>query len=284
MTTTQDFDRLSAYLDDQLPARDRAALEARLAAEPELRSSLNDLRLTVRALRALPHVKAPRNFTLTPAQAKGASFSAPRRGPLFPVLRFATAMSALALAVVLVGDLGGGFLAASVRQDATAGGEVEVALAPPTETVEEMAVPAEAPAPSETPAAEMDAMVGEGEAGAADEGTGTLEAAEATIETALVAPEAAVSTTPTGEADRTLAPTAEPSPKTVEPTPTPLIVAEAPPSATEDLFYSADDSAMTSQVAEPPRAGLTPLRLVEVGLIVLTVLLAAAAWVTRRSG
>jgi len=284
MTTTQDFDRLSAYLDDQLPARDRAAIEARLAAEPDLRDSLNDLRLTVRALRALPQVRPPRSFALTPAQVGGAQ-ARPQRGPLFPVLRFATAFSALALAVVLVGDLGGGILASSVRQDTAAGGEVELALAPPTETVEEVAAPAEAPAPSETPIAEMDAMVGEGDAGTgADEGTGTLEAAEATVETALVAPEVAVTATPTGEADRTLAPTAEPSPKTVEPTPTPLAVADAPPSATEDLFYGADDSATTAQPAEPPRSGLKPLRLVEVGLVVLTLLLATAAWVTRRSG
>jgi len=282
MTSTHDFDRLSAYLDDQLPARDRAAFEARLAAEPELRNSLNDLRLTVRAMRALPQVKPPRSFTLTPAQVGGAANRTRQRGPLFPALRFASALSALALAVVLVGDLGGGFLAAGVRQDATAGGEAEVALMPPTETVEELAPPAEAPAPTETLIAEMDAMVGEGEAGT-DEGAGTLEAAEETQQVSMLASEPTVTATPSGDADRTLAPTGEPSPKTVEPTSTPLVVAEAPPSATEDLFYSADDSATTSQAAEPPRSSLTPLRLVEVGLIVLTVLLAAAAWVTRRS-
>jgi hypothetical protein len=283
MTTTQDFDWLSAYLDDQLPARDRAALEARLAAEPALRAALDDLRLTVRALRALPLVKPPRSFTLTPAQASGVRV-APRRGPLFPVLRFATALSAVALAVVVAGDLGGGFLTASVRQDATAGGEAEVALVTVTETVEEVIVPAEAPLPTATPVAEMDAMAGSGEGDAGADGTTeAMEAAEETPQVSMLAPEAAPSATSTGAADRTLAPTVEPSPKAAEPTPTLLVLAEAPPSATEDLFYSADDSAQTAQAAETESPGLAPLRLVEIGLITLTVLLGAAAWLTRRS-
>ena len=60
----QDFDRLSAYIDDQLSPAEKAALEQRLGREPELRSALSELRLTVTALRALPQVRPPRNFTL----------------------------------------------------------------------------------------------------------------------------------------------------------------------------------------------------------------------------
>jgi len=281
MTTTQDFDRLSAYLDNQLPDRDRAALEARLAAEPALRAALTELRLTVRALRALPMVKPPRSFTLTPAQVGGVR-AAQRRGPLFPILRLATGVSALALVLVLAGALGSGFLAASVRQDTTAGGAAEVAQVTPTQADEEMAAPAEAPAPTETPAAEMDAMTGTGE-GSAGADEGTLEAAEETPQFSLLAPEAAPLTpTPTGVGERTQPPTAEPSPKILEPTPTPLVVAEVPPSATDDLYYSAADSAETTQVAQPAPSGLAPLRLIEISLAILTVLLGVVAWTARR--
>ena len=67
MTNPQDFDRLSAYIDNQLSARERAELESRLAREPELQATLGDLQRTVRVLRLLPVVKPPRRFTLTPA-------------------------------------------------------------------------------------------------------------------------------------------------------------------------------------------------------------------------
>ncbi len=51
MTTAQDFDRLSAYLDNQLSPAEKAGLEARLEHEPELKAALDDLRRAVRALR-----------------------------------------------------------------------------------------------------------------------------------------------------------------------------------------------------------------------------------------
>ena len=102
MTTPQDFDRLSAYLDQALAPRARAALEAQLAREPALRAALADLRLNRRLLRALPVVKPPRNFTLTPAQAEAAR--RPRGFRLFPTLRLATAFATLALVLVAIAD------------------------------------------------------------------------------------------------------------------------------------------------------------------------------------
>ncbi|MGQ0602161.1 MAG: anti-sigma factor family protein, partial [Anaerolineales bacterium] len=63
MISEQDFDRLSAYLDHQLPASEKLALEARLVKDPALKAALRDMRLQARALRDLPKVKAPRNFT-----------------------------------------------------------------------------------------------------------------------------------------------------------------------------------------------------------------------------
>lgn len=99
MTTPQDFDRLSAYLDDQLAPADKAGLEQRLAREPKLKATLDELRVNVRLLRSLPALKPPRNFTLTRAQAP-----ARPRFQLFPALRFATALASLAFIVVLAAD------------------------------------------------------------------------------------------------------------------------------------------------------------------------------------
>jgi anti-sigma factor RsiW len=65
--TEQDFDLLSAYLDGDLSDADRAALEARLAAEPELRRELEALRQTVALVRSLPAMKAPRSYALNAA-------------------------------------------------------------------------------------------------------------------------------------------------------------------------------------------------------------------------
>jgi len=66
----RDFDQLSAYLDNALSAAERAALERRLASELGLRAALDDLRMMRQLLRALPTLKAPRDFALTPAQAR----------------------------------------------------------------------------------------------------------------------------------------------------------------------------------------------------------------------
>lgn len=63
----RDLELLSAYLDGELSETDRAALEQRLAAESDLRRTLDELRATVRLLHALPPLKAPRDFTLDPA-------------------------------------------------------------------------------------------------------------------------------------------------------------------------------------------------------------------------
>jgi anti-sigma factor RsiW len=62
-----DLELLSAYLDDELSPRERAALEARLAVEPALQAELDELRRTVQILRAAPLLTPPRSFMLDPA-------------------------------------------------------------------------------------------------------------------------------------------------------------------------------------------------------------------------
>ena len=93
----RDWAQLSAYLDGQLGARQRAALERRLAAEPHLRQALDELRDTVTLLRALPTLRAPRDFTLDPAL-----YARPRRWwSVAAALQFSGALGT-ALAVVLI--------------------------------------------------------------------------------------------------------------------------------------------------------------------------------------
>lgn len=103
--TQNDYELLSAYLDDMLTAAERAELEARLQAEPHLRRELNALRGTVELVNRLPKLKAPRDFILTPAMLQssgdsdaGQSASAPPRIIRFPLL---SGLSAAAAAVMI---------------------------------------------------------------------------------------------------------------------------------------------------------------------------------------
>lgn len=101
-----DLDLLSAYIDDQLGGAERAALEGRLAQEPDLRQALDELRSTVYVLRTLPQVTPPRSFTLdvsvTPAR--------PWYAWITPgLLRFGSGLAALLLLVSFLPDLLAGF-------------------------------------------------------------------------------------------------------------------------------------------------------------------------------
>jgi hypothetical protein len=96
--STQDLEALSAYLDNALSGEERQALEERLIREPDLRLVLENLRKTRQLVRGLPHVRAPRNFTLTPDMVKVHR----KRRSLGLYLRLATSLAAIVL-VVLVG-------------------------------------------------------------------------------------------------------------------------------------------------------------------------------------
>ena len=283
--TPKDFDRLSAYIDNQLSPAEKADLESRLARDNELRTALIELRLTVRALRALPAVKPPRSFTLTPAQAGLVE----RRRPMFPVLRLAAAMSALALFFAVAGDLalnGGAAPASSPAAEsemaAMTSGEAEdgTESVPPDDTRQaEVAIADAAPAVEQTgtaAAAEVESFDATAQsviaAGGADAGTAGLD----TPEPAMLAPNA----TPTQAGDGKSSPT---------PTETPEAVALVPPAAATEAV-TAQDAAEAEETdlfyAEPdagPPPGLSPLRMLQAGLAMLTVMLGLGAWFTRRS-
>jgi hypothetical protein len=95
----RDLQTLSEYLDDQLSAREKAQLEARLHKSAELREELTGLRQTRLMLRSLPKRRAPRNFTVNPAAAPAHSG---RR--VFPTFGFATALAGLVLVAAFIGQ------------------------------------------------------------------------------------------------------------------------------------------------------------------------------------
>ena len=63
----EDMMALSAYLDGALDPPARSSLERRLVTEPLLHAELESLRDTVSLVKSLPRLKAPRDFSLTPA-------------------------------------------------------------------------------------------------------------------------------------------------------------------------------------------------------------------------
>jgi len=131
---------LSAYLDGQLSASERARLESQLAADPALQAELEALRQTVALVRDLPPVPVPRNFILpqTAATPRPVSPARPRRTWVAPLLTATTAVVSLLFVLVLAGDLwlsgmGGRAFAPAVEPPVEVEAPVEeVALASPT--------------------------------------------------------------------------------------------------------------------------------------------------------
>jgi hypothetical protein len=105
--SSRDLELLSAFLDRQLSSIEQQRLEERLLLNPGLQSALDELRRTRAMLRSLPKVRAPRNFTLTPAM-----LPARRKQPLFGLplnWSFASALAAMFLLVFFAGDFLGLF-------------------------------------------------------------------------------------------------------------------------------------------------------------------------------
>jgi anti-sigma factor RsiW len=101
--TDFDLELLSSYLDDALTAEERRTLELRLAQDMTLRAELDRLRETRALLRALPMLRAPRDFALTPAMI------APKQAnilysPWLSSLSAAAAAVLLVLGIVLLGQ------------------------------------------------------------------------------------------------------------------------------------------------------------------------------------
>jgi anti-sigma factor RsiW len=146
------LEALGAYLDNALPAAERERLEARLARDAGLRAELEQLRLMKRQMRAMPRRRVPRSFTLDPAL-----YARPKAQPLlqlYPVLRGATALTALLLIFTLA-------LGAFRGQFSAGGGAPETATVFSEIALEEAAAPA---AEEETFAVEEPSTLREGSA------------------------------------------------------------------------------------------------------------------------
>ena len=158
---------LDAYLDNALTPADRARFEAQMAADPRLRTEMEQLRALRWQMRAMPRRRVPRSFTLDPAV-----YARPKAQPLlqlYPVLRGATALSAFLLIFVLAlgafqGQFGGAGAPAAVAVTRTVA-EVVVAEAPQQPPVEESAAMTADEALKTAPADET--VIAEGEAAAA---------------------------------------------------------------------------------------------------------------------
>lgn len=105
---------LSPYLDSSLSDKERRALETHLQACLSCRQELQELQATVEALRSLSLAEAPRSFALRPEQMGPLPRRRPALGGLVIPMRLAAASLALALAALVlvdVGDFGGGQVA-----------------------------------------------------------------------------------------------------------------------------------------------------------------------------
>ncbi len=103
--TLHDIERLSAFLDGQLPQAEKTRLESRLESDPELAAALDELRQTCAILRCTPKRRIPRNFTLTPKMA-GLRPPVPR---LVPAFSWASAVAMLLFICTLGTNLLGRF-------------------------------------------------------------------------------------------------------------------------------------------------------------------------------
>jgi hypothetical protein len=102
MTTEDDQELLSAYLDNQLSAAERLTFERRLQSNTALQDELQELRALKSLLGDLPALMPARSFTLDPA-----TVAPPRRFALFGVLRLGSLLATLLLALTFTFDFFG---------------------------------------------------------------------------------------------------------------------------------------------------------------------------------
>lgn len=269
----REWEALSAYLDGELPAKERTKMEARLNQAPELRSALEEMRHTRAVLRSQPKVRAPRNFTLTPEMV-GLTSRPPRRAPAYPFFRLASALAGFLFLLVLVGDLTG--LPARVGLPGAAQPTL-VAMAPEAAPVENAPRLMQAyPEPSQ------EADQAQSFAPKATQGPMKLMAPQTSTPEPNATPElpmSAMSVPPSAESTPFgMAGGGPPPTNSVTEAPAAQAATIAPASpATQDHAYPTPSSPAQS-------LGLSPLRIVELVLALLAVGSGLIALVLRRIG
>jgi hypothetical protein len=308
-----DLELLSAYIDNQLVAEERGALEERLRREPRLRTALEELRGTVAVLRDLEPLRPPRSFVLDPVAF------APRPSPWFGWMRLGATLASVLLALTFAADLirlGGGAVSTSAPLPAAA---PTAAAAPAAAERSALTAPTAAPAamsgaaeaPTAAPAAALPAPAATPEATAApDAAAPTAEpaptvAAEAQQAPAIELPTAAPAATAAPLMAPAEAPTSISAAEATQNDDTALSepAADAQPTALPQLSYAppetntqaapAGSAGGQPPVAQEPEAPnqrqassqpLRPIRLVQIGLASLALLLGLGAlWARRQS-
>lgn len=249
MVSEQDFERLSAYIDGELSPDEQTALEQRLQREPALRRELDELRVIVQAVRGLPAVQRPRDFTLSPEMVGMAAPARAARFLLFPATPLVSALSSVAAALLLIG---GGLLlyTAAGPLDSAVYAPAPVAIeptapapqqAPVIQTARPTATVTETPPPTPAPAeAETDMEMAESADEAAESQNEAMAEAATLFDAALTATSAPPTATPGLErsapldddaagAAGALQATASPSPPPTQPVTPPPDAADAGP-------------------------------------------------------
>jgi hypothetical protein len=173
---------LSAYMDGELSPADQARVKKHLQECKSCTEHLQELRQTVRLVRQLPVIPAPRSFAVRPV-VTGAKPARTARSWGYGVLKGATAIAALLLMLLVGGDVALHVVGGPVRSLAPAAQAPEAAWAPTLE-------PSVAP-----PATEEETMLGQAK-----------ETEPSNLEQAVPAPSEA-----TQQADAYFAPTSEAS-------------------------------------------------------------------------
>lgn len=262
-----DFELLSAYLDNALPEATRADLESRLAAEPELRATLDSLRTTIRVLRAAPTLRPPRNFTLDPARYS-------RRAPWWASYRAMQVVGALGAFASIVLIVLGLFTSTMSFQSAPAASNSAIAVLPTSAAATQNSRPESTPTlgprasdKAAAPATETNALLGQDalSASQAVPTTTPLVTIQTLPPTVAAAPLfAATNAIPPSAADETAAgqPALPPSGQTplaegYQPTAGVMAGAAAaqPPTATRPVLKAQADSGQNAQSPRPAQPG-----------------------------
>lgn len=265
----RDLIQLNAYLDGELDAAERAAVERRLAVEPALSEELAGLRMTAALLGMAERVRAPRSFTLDPAV-----YGRPARPSIWDRLglpRTAALAGAGAMLVTVALCLGTMILANFQP------GQGGVAMAPAADTAAEPAIMAE-----EAAGAEMEAFEAPEEAVEALEAPAEEPAAEEDAD------EGMADAAPAEESEAAAAGMAAPEPTPTEtslpPVPTAPAVAEEPPveppmgaaRSADDEAAAADGEAVMQTAPKEPVEAPARVTLLMVVIAVAAGLLGAA--------
>lgn len=257
---------ISAYLDKRVSAEEQDFFERHVASCADCRAQLEATRSMIAALKAMPAVKAPRSFVLPREMARQ-----PRRSffSLYPALRLATVVAAMAFVVLFAGDLlinqrGGASAPQSIPAAAPAPIAMQATEAPLEAAPAQAATAAEAYDASATAPAEPEAPM----AGAASKAAIT-ETAVVTEVVAMSAPAATLEATAMADeasrqAQMRLNATPEPS--------GPMLDQQAAPAAEKPAAANVIETA----------PAIDALRIIEIGLLALAVVLGIATLIAHR--